>query len=409
MLPLGRYGEGVIGNFENLPITPLSLYLWPTRNLSELRPMDAEKVVETDLMYIIENIKDELDCLAGKRILITGGGGFIGYYLIQAIVKWNLLTTENKSEMVEILVYDNFIRGMPEWLACLDQKGFLTVKKHDVNYPLPTDIGDVSYIVHAASIASPIYYRKNPIQTMDANVNGLRYLLEYFKKQSESNKFLGGLLYFSTSEIYGDPDSQSIPTPEDYRGNVSCTGPRACYDESKRYGETLCVNFAQQYQLPIKIARPFNNYGPGLKITDGRALPDFCRNVISGENIVLLSDGKPTRTFCYIADAVIGYFKVLVQGHAGESYNIGTELPEISVKNLAAMVIKQSSNLFNYKGTLVFNKSQDTEYLTDNPNRRCPSIEKARRDLEFNPTISIEEGLKRSLIWYKENHQGVDA
>jgi dTDP-glucose 4,6-dehydratase/UDP-glucuronate decarboxylase len=189
---------------------------------------------------------------------------------------------------------------------------------------------------------------------------------------------------------------------------VSCTGPRACYDESKRYGETLCVNFSQQYGLPIKIARPFNNYGPGLKITDGRALPDFCRNVLAGDDIVMLSDGAPTRTFCYVADAVVGYFKVLVNGRSGEAYNIGTEQPEISIKELAEMVIDVAADIFAYNGELVYKVSSDKDYLTDNPNRRCPLIGKAREELGYNPSIDIRKGLEQSLIWYGDNFQGID-
>lgn len=369
--------------------------------------MKSEQIVDSDLNYIVQSLRDELIELSGHKLLITGGGGFLGYYLVKSVIQWN--SQEKKEDAIELVVFDNFIRGVPEWLSRLEAKNCLSLKVHDVVNPLPTNIEDFEYIIHAASIASPIYYRKNPIKTMDANVNGLRYLLDYFKERSQDDKFVGGLLYFSTSEIYGDPDIKNIPTSEDYRGNVSCTGPRACYDESKRYGETLCVNFAKQYNLPIKIARPFNNYGPGLKITDGRALPDFCRNVLSGEDIIMLSDGSPTRTFCYVADAVIGYFKVLVNGKNGESYNIGTESPEISVKELAEMVISKSAQLFGYNGKLVFQTSSDAEYLTDNPNRRCPIIAKARDHLGYYPKIDIEEGLKRSLIWYKDHSQGEDA
>ena len=371
--------------------------------------MNGKEVVDTDLTYILKAAYEELKALSGKKVLLTGGAGFLGYYLVQAIIKWNVEETNDETKLIDLVVYDNFIRGVPGWLEALESKKLLVVRKHDVNNPLPNDIGDVSFIIHAASIASPIYYRKNPIETMDANVNGLRFLLEYLKKRSAKNQFVGGLLYFSTSEIYGDPDSKNIPTPEHYRGNVSCTGPRACYDESKRYGETLCVNFAQQYDLPIKIVRPFNNYGPGLKITDGRALPDFCRNVLLGEDIVMLSDGSPTRTFCYVADAIVGYLKVLVKGLSGEPYNVGMDSPEISIKQLAEMVIRISSHRFGYKGKLVFKTSTDKEYLTDNPNRRAPLIEKARQELGYYPTINIEEGLKRSLIWYADNSKGADG
>lgn len=275
--------------------------------------------------------------------------------------------------------------------------------------PLPHDIEDFEYIIHAASIASPTYYRKHPIETMDANVNGLRFLLEYSRQQKEKNRPIEGFLFFSTSEIYGNPSHENIPTPETYYGYVSCTGPRACYDESKRYGETLCINFARQYGLPIKIVRPFNNYGPGLKITDRRALPDFVRDILAGRDIVMLSDGTPTRTFCYVADAIVGYYRILVRGQKGEAYNIGVENPEISIADLAARVVDLAQNLFGYKGKVVRRLSADTDYLADNPSRRCPSIAKARNDLDYDPSISVEEGLRRSLIWYYDNRDAEDA
>ena len=368
--------------------------------------MNAAEVVESDLAYILSGLETEMSLLSGRRVLITGGAGFLGYYLVQSLVKWNDENEGPENGSIDIVVYDNFMRGKPSWLNSLEKRDSITLKTHDITNPLPDDIGDVSYIIHAASIASPTYYRKHPIETMDANVNGLRFLLDFFKDRKATGEFVGGLLYFSTSEIYGDPADEFIPTPETFRGNVSCTGPRASYDESKRYGETLCVNFAEQYNLPIKIARPFNNYGPGLKITDGRALPDFCGDVLSNKDIVLLSDGSPTRTFCYVTDAVIGYLKVLTRGLNGEPYNIGTESPEISVRQLAQKVIDSSRMLYGYSGKLVFKKSEDKEYLTDNPNRRCPIIKKAKNDLGYNPKISIDEGLKRSLVWYRDNIEG---
>jgi nucleoside-diphosphate-sugar epimerase len=364
-------------------------------------------VVNADLNHICNNLKTEFSELSGKRVLIAGGAGFLGFYFVQSILHWN---KENNSKKPIILtVHDNFMRGEPEWLKNLKGDSNLTVKKHDVLDHLPESKDTFQYIIHAATIASPIYYRKYPIETMDANVKGLRNFLDYcIDKKNEKNS-VEGFLFFSTSEIYGDPDSDNIPTSETYRGNVSCTGPRACYDESKRYGETLCVNFAQQYDLPIRIARPFNNYGPGLKISDRRALPDFARNIVNNEDIVLLSDGSPTRTFCYVADAIIGYFKILVNGKNGEAYNIGVSKPEISILELANKSIEISKELFGYQGKLVMKLSDDKEYLTDNPNRRCPVVEKARNDLRYNPTIDIDEGIKRSLLWYSDNQEAEDS
>ncbi|GAB6194414.1 NAD-dependent epimerase/dehydratase family protein [Desulfocastanea catecholica] len=364
---------------------------------------NANDVIESDLEYIITQLHEELPLMSGKRLLITGGAGFLGYYLTQSILRWNIKNPEKPA--ISVVVYDNFMRGVPNWLDTLQAKSLLTAKKYDVIDPLPDDMGDFQFIIHAATIASPIYYRRHPIETMDANIYGLRHLLDYCIAQKERKKPVEAFLFYSTSEIYGDPTPDNIPTPETYRGNVSCTGPRACYDESKRYGETMAVNFARQYHLPIRLVRPFNNYGPGLKITDKRALPDFARNVLSGEDIVLLSDGSPTRTFCYVADAIVGYFKVLLLGQDGESYNIGVDKPEISIRQLAENVIKTAQELFDYQGKLVFKRSEDKEYLTDNPNRRCPVIDKAREHLGYNPSIKLEDGLKRSLLWYFDNQE----
>jgi nucleoside-diphosphate-sugar epimerase len=367
----------------------------------------ANDVVLADLEYICSNLQEELDTMAGKKLLIVGGAGFLGYYLVQVILHWN--ATASPDKVIALTVFDNYIRGVPDWLMQLKDNPTLKLAKHDITHPLPADMDDFQFIIHAASIASPTYYRKYPIETMDANVNGLRSLLEYCLNQKQKGIPVEGFLFYSTSEIYGDPTPENIPTPETYRGNVSCTGPRACYDESKRYGETLCVNFAQQHELPIKTARPFNNYGPGLKITDKRVLPDFARDIFSGRDIVMLSDGAPTRTFCYIADAIVGYYKVLIKGHPGEAYNIGVEEPEISMASLAERVTELAKGLFGYTGKVVKQSSEDKDYLVDNPNRRCPVITKARTELGYDPGITIDEGLKRSLIWYEGNREAEEA
>jgi nucleoside-diphosphate-sugar epimerase len=368
---------------------------------------NSQVVIDEDLKHICSNLKEEFSSFAGKNLLITGGAGFLGYYLVQALLRWNEIV--GKTQSVKVTVYDNYIRGIPHWLNALAGNGNLTVVKHDISQPLPENIGDFQYIIHAASIASPIYYRKYPIQTMDANVNGLRVLLEYFRQQKDRKKPIEGFLFFSSSEIYGDPSPENIPTPESYRGNVSCTGPRACYDEAKRYGETLCVNFARHYDLPVTIARPFNNYGPGLKITDRRVLTDFARDIFSGRDIVLLSNGSPTRTFCYVADAIVGYYKLLVKGRHGEAYNIGVEEPEISIADLAERVAHCARTLFGFNGQVVYQRSADQDYLVDNPNRRCPIIAKARTELGYHPSISLDEGLRRSLLWYCDHRDAVEA
>jgi UDP-glucuronate decarboxylase len=371
------------------------------------RMTTADEIVQRDLAYIADQAAEELEAMSGRHLLVAGGAGFLGYYLVQGALHWNRMHAG--APPIRVTVLDNFVRGVPAWLTALEQNPNLRLLRHDITQPLPPDLGEPAYLIHGASIASPTYYRQYPIETMDANVNGLRFLLDYCLTQKRKGKGVGGILFYSSSEIYGDPTPDSIPTPETYRGNVSCTGPRACYDESKRYGETLCVNFARQHELPIKVARPFNNYGPGLKITDRRVIPDFARDILMGRDIVMLSDGSAKRTFCYVADAVVGYFKVLVRGRPGEAYNVGVETPEISMLELADRVVTIGRELFRYSGKIVRGESNDKDYLVDNPNRRCPIITKARTELGYDPQIGIDEGLRRSLIWYSGNREASEA
>lgn len=374
----------------------------PTSSLPSL-----DELLDQDLGYICKNLSSEFGRMAGKRLLITGGAGFLGYYLVHAALYFN--RHQGRSQPIRVTVWDSFIRGHPQWLKALAGDPTLEVATRDLIEPLPQPMPDFEWIIHAAGIASPPFYRKYPLKTIDANINGLRNLLEYCVRQADRGRGVEGFLFYSSSEIYGDPSADAIPTTEDYRGLVSCTGPRACYDESKRFGETLCVVFAQQHGVPTKMARPFNNYGPGLKITDKRVIPDFVREVLAGRDIVMWSDGSPTRTFCYSADSITGYYKVLVNGRMGEPYNIGIEKPEISMADLAQRTINTAADLFGYRGKLQRQSNPESDYLVDNPNRRCPNIDKARRELGYEPTISIDEGLRRSLIWYHHNREAEEA
>jgi UDP-glucuronate decarboxylase len=366
------------------------------------RPIGLRQLLDEDLDAICADLTAEFGAMSSGRLLVTGGGGFLGYYLVQSVLHWN--DTRAAGGKINVTVYDNYARGVPEWLEALRGRADLELRRHDMIEPLPKDIGHFDYVVHAAGIASPIYYRAQPLKCIDANVNGLRNLLDYAVAEREKGQPLRGFLFYSSSEIYGDPVSTAIPTPEDYRGHVSCTGPRACYDETKRFGETLCVVYAKQEGIPVRMARPFNNYGPGLTITDGRVISDFAKDIFAGRDIVMLSDGSPTRTFCYATDAIAGYFKVLVRGNAGEPYNIGIDRPEISIANLAELTVKAAGDICGYGGKVVLGKSTEADYLIDNPNRRCPLIDKARHELGFAPKVLIEDGIYRSLIWYSHNH-----
>jgi len=364
-------------------------------------------LLEKDLGHLATVLHEEFRAMEGSNLLITGGAGFLGYYLVQSVLFWNQRVAGNRP--IHVTVMDNYQRGAPGWILALRGNPDLGLVEHDVRRALPSGIREFQYMIHAAGIASPTYYRRFPIETMDTNIDGLRHLLTYARARQSSAEPVKGFLFYSSSEIYGDPLPEAIPTPEDYRGNVSCTGPRACYDESKRYGETLCVNFARQYGLPVTIARPFNNYGPGLKITDRRVIPDYASDVLEGRDIVMLSDGAPRRTFCYAADAVAGYYKVLVAGRPGEPYNIGVERPEISMAQLADKIVELARGLFGYRGKVVRQASTETDYLVDNPSRRCPVITKARTELGYNPSIGLDEGLRRSLVWYSHNRDAREA
>jgi UDP-glucuronate decarboxylase len=361
------------------------------------RSQTVPDVSASDLTRLATRLHPVFAEMSGADLLVTGGAGFLGYYLVQAPLVWNRANPD--VDPIRVTVHDAFLRGAPRWLVDRDDSE-LRVVERNVLEPLPADSPPFTYVVHAASIASPTYYRRHPIETMDANVGGLRLLLDDVEERIDGPDALRGFLFFSTSEIYGDPDPDNIPTPESYRGNVSCTGPRACYDESKRFGETLAVTFARSRGVPVTIVRPFNNYGPGLRIDDRRVVPDFARDVLEGRDIVLLSDGSATRTFCYVADAVDGYFRALVRGRRGEAYNIGADRPEITIRSLAERMAAVGGRMLGYDGRVVGGTADDPDYLTDNPNRRCPVIDKARTELGYEPEVGLDEGLERALRWY---------
>jgi UDP-glucuronate decarboxylase len=328
----------------------------------------------------------------GATIVVTGCAGFLGFYILQYFVRY-----AEALGIRRVIGLDTFLLEKPSWLTKLAaaEPEILRLQKFDIARDRIADIegaSDAAFVVHAASIASPSFYRQYPLETIDANIWGLRNLLDFYR---DSQK-LQGFLFFSSSEIYGDPDPASIPTDENYRGYVSCVGPRACYDESKRFGETLCEVFAKKYGTPITVARPFNNYGPGMRITDLRLPADFARCVLENRDIIILSDGTPTRTFCYISDAITGYLLCLLHGRF-EAFNIGTEKPEIMVRTFAEIYRTAAAELLHYTGTVQYEKSSDPEYMTDNPNRRCPIIAKARAELGYEPEVLVEDGVRRYL------------
>lgn len=292
-----------------------------------------------------------------------------------------------------VLAVDNLRTGVPERLAHLQGSKEFRFLQHDVSVPLELD-QPVDWIIHGASIASPTVYRRYPLETIDANVAGTRHMLELARQ-----KRTRGMLYLSTSEIYGDPDPAFIPTPEEYRGNVSCTGPRACYDESKRLAETLCVIYAQLYGTPVKIVRPFNVYGPGQRLDDGRIIPDLMSAAVCREPIVLFSDGRASRSFCYITDAVRAMWYVLLSEKPGEIFNVGNDQKEVTIRELAEELRRIAGPPWL---EIEHRVSVDQQYLTDNPQRRCPDLTKLCSQFPWQPKVPLAEGLGRTLQSYRE-------
>lgn len=358
--------------------------------------MSICKTFSEDLEYTLSRLTtQEIEKLTGSTIMVTGCAGFLGYYIMRF-----LQVHADRLKLKKVIGLDNFGFGTPSWVKECQKDSRFLIQKFDIatdDIVSVPDAGTVDFVLHMASIASPIYYREKPIETLDANIWGLRHLLDFYR-----DKALKGFLFYSSSEIYGDPDAAHIPTNEEYRGLVSCTGPRACYDEAKRFGETICTLYAQQYDLPIRIVRPFNIYGPGLRLGDKRLPPDLAKNVLANEDIVLYSDGTPTRTFTYVADSIAGDLKVLLHNQF-DYFNIGSEGPEITVAQLAQVFQKAGQELFEYKGRVRFECSQDQHYLTDNPQRRCPDLQKAKTILGYLPNISLEDGVKRYLQFLQES------
>jgi len=356
----------------------------------------TNEVVVKDLDYIHECLTEHHDKLSGATVLMTGCGGFLGFYMMQYLVSY-----ASRLGIKEVIGLDSFVLQKPDWLVELEQSFPTVMKLYDFDISKDKidgleSVSEVDFVIHAASIASPIFYRQYPLETLDANIWGLRQLLDFYNRDS-----LKGFLFFSSSEIYGDPPPDMIPTDEEYNGNVSCNGPRACYDESKRFGETMCSIYAQQFNMPITIARPFNNYGPGMRLNDRRLPADFAKAVINGNDIDILSDGTPTRTFCYVADAVVGYFFCLFYGKY-DYFNIGIEIPEISIKEVAEVYVKKAKDILNLDLKITYKISDDKDYMTDNPNRRSPRIDKARKYLKYEPKITLEEGVGRYLSFLNE-------
>lgn len=344
-------------------------------------------IIQEDLEEIVKGLGEDAKRLAGSSLLISGGAGFLGSYIVAVIDYLNRTVLPKPCRVTAV---DNFITGSRGGLADELKSREISRIEADITKPLAFR-GGFDYIVHAAGLASPVYYRKYPLETIEVTVTGTKQLLE-LARQGKAKSFL----LFSSSEIYGDPDSRFIPTPETYRGNVSSTGPRACYDESKRLAETISMIYYEFFGVPVKIVRPFNIYGPLMKPNDHRVIPAFLTNAMRGTPLLVHDRGNQTRTYCYISDAVTGFLKVLLSAKNGEVYNVGNDQNEINVKTLAKMV----ANLFDGNVGIQLINYPDA-YPADEPQRRCPDLEKIRYELRYEPRVNVESGLRRTLAWFR--------
>lgn len=348
------------------------------------------EITFSDAAEIATRLGDAAQDFTGKTVVFTGGGGFLGRHFNRVFSHLNEHVLDTPCQ---VLMLDNFVAagGKANWpetgehIACVN---------HNVIEPYDFD-GKIDFIFHAASIASPFFYRAYPLETLDVATKGTRMMLDLAREHDAR------LLYFSSSEIYGDPDPVHVPTPESYRGHVSCRGPRACYDESKRVAETLTYIYHQSFGTAAMTVRPFNVYGPGMGEKDYRVMPNFASSIKGGRALSVYGTGNQTRTFCYLTDALTGFLLTALKGVPGEAYNIGNPKPEITMLELVQTMEKVLGHRVDYRVI-----EYPDSYPADEPLRRCPDITKARNHLGYNPEIDLEEGLRRYLGWTNDTYTG---
>ncbi|MEA2499478.1 MAG: dTDP-glucose 4,6-dehydratase [Actinomycetota bacterium] len=304
-------------------------------------------------------------------VLITGGAGFLGSHVCERFL----------AQGKEVLCLDNFITGAARNVEHLRDDPRFTLVEHDITKPYAAEPAP-SLVVHMASPASPPAYLANPIPTLEVGSVGTINALNIARAANAP------LLLTSTSEVYGDPEVN--PQPESYRGNVSCTGPRSVYDEAKRYAEAAVMAYHRSYGLDTKIVRIFNTYGPRLAPGDGRAIPNFVKQALEGSPITIYGDGSQTRSFCYVDDLVRGILS-LAESDEHDPVNLGNP-DERTISELAQLILEYTGS----SSEIVYRDLPE-----DDPKVRCPDITRARQILSWEPQVPLEEGLPRSIEWYR--------
>jgi UDP-glucuronate decarboxylase len=314
-----------------------------------------------------------------KRILVTGGAGFLGSHLCERLLK----------DGHDVLCVDNYFTGTRDNIVHLLDNPHFEVMRHDVTFPLYVEVDE---IYNLACPASPIHYQFDPVQTTKTSVHGAINVLG-LAKRLRAKAFQA-----STSEVYGDPTVH--PQTEDYRGNVNPIGPRACYDEGKRCAETLFFDYYRQHKLRIRVARIFNTYGPRMHPNDGRVVSNFIVQALRNEPITVCGDGKQTRAFCYVDDQIDGFVRLMdAPDEVTGPINLGNP-DEFSIVDLAKKVIELTGS-----GSTIVYKALPM----DDPMQRCPDISQARAKLGWEPRVSLETGLRRTIDYFdallKDGHK----
>jgi UDP-glucuronate decarboxylase len=307
-----------------------------------------------------------------KKILITGGGGFIGSHLCERLI----------NEGNEVLCVDNFFTGEKDNIVHLISNPFFEILRHDITFSMYVEVDE---IYNLACPASPIHYQFDPVQTVKTAVHGAINMLGLAKRLKAK------ILQASTSEVYGNPAVH--PQPESYWGSVNPVGLRSCYDEGKRCAETLFFDYHRQHKLKIKVARIFNTYGPRMHLNDGRVVSNFIIQALKGEDITVYGDGSQTRSFCYVGDMIEGLIKLMsTPDDFTGPVNLGNP-SEISILELAEKVLRITGS----KSKIVFKHLPQ-----DDPVRRCPDITLAEERLGWQPGVSLEKGLEKTIEYFKK-------
>jgi UDP-glucuronate decarboxylase len=307
-----------------------------------------------------------------KRVLVTGGAGFLGSHLCERLLK----------EGCDVLCVDNFYTGSKQNVVQFFGDSNFELSRHDITFPIYVEVDE---IYNLACPASPIHYQNDPVQTTKVNVHGSINMLGLAKRVNAK------ILQASTSEVYGNPTVN--PQPETYTGNVNCIGPRSCYDEGKRCAETLFFDYHRQHKLKIKVARIFNTYGPRMHLNDGRVVSNFIIQALRGEPITIFGDGTQTRSFCYVDDLIEGLIRLMgTDDDVTGPINLGKP-GEFKILELAEKVIE----LTNAGSEIVFKPLP-----IDDPMQRRPDITLAREILGWEPEIDLENGLKKTIAYFEK-------